>query len=131
MIRTTSLVVDSWAWLELFDGSTRGKEVQDHLDAAGSVFTTVLTLAEVISVVERRKHSGERALQVIQSNSKILIPTAEDSFLAGKLHAEMKSARRNMSLSDSFVLQEARKLDAKVITGDPDFKGIKEVEFIG
>jgi len=131
LTHTTSIVVDSWAWLELFGGSAKGKEVEGRMSSARSVFTTALTLAEVVSVTARRKQPAEKAYEVIQSNSRIVAPTAEDSFLAGKLHAEIKSTRRNFSLADSFVLQAARKLDAKVITADPDFKGIEEADFLG
>jgi predicted nucleic acid-binding protein len=37
----------------------------------------------------------------------------------------------NFGLADSFVLQLARKVGAKVLTGDSDFKGLREAEYIG
>ncbi len=49
---------------------------------------------------------------------------------AGKLHADLKKDRKNISLADAFVLLTAKKLNARVVTGDPDFKGLREVILI-
>jgi predicted nucleic acid-binding protein len=49
---------------------------------------------------------------------------------AGEIHAIEKKLSPNFSLPDSFVLQLARKLGAKVLTGDPDFRKVKEAELI-
>ena len=39
--------------------------------------------------------------------------------------------RVQLSLGDSIIVATARKLDAKVVTGDKELKGMKEVLFIG
>ncbi len=44
----------------------------------------------------------------------------------GLLYAEIKAGNKNFGLADSFVLFTARKLGAKVHTGDPDFRGIQD-----
>ena len=48
---------------------------------------------------------------------------------AGLLHARVRKGSPNFSLGDAFVLQLARKPRGKVMTGDPDFRGIREAEF--
>jgi predicted nucleic acid-binding protein len=116
--------------MELFSGSERGMMVEEYISKAKSVFTTAISLAEVASAVERRKKPAEKAYEIIQGNSRIVLPTAEDSVKAGKLHAEMKARTPNFGLADSFVLQLARKIGARVLTGDPDFRGIKEAELL-
>ena len=126
LTRTSKLVVDSWAWLELFAGSARGKRVQAEMEASSQSFTSTVSLAEVTSVIARRGMPVDQATSTIRSNSKILPPDQDDAIEAGKLHAELKSRIPNFSLADAFVLQLARKVDAKVLTGDLDFKGLRE-----
>ena len=43
----------------------------------------------------------------------------------------MKKKIRDFGLIDAIILTTARKLKAKVVTGDPHFKKFKEVVFIG
>ena len=131
------MVVDKPGGCTSHDVVARVRRILDqraigHLGTLDPMATGVLPL--VLGRMTRLSQfysAAEKAYEVIQSNSRIVAPTAEDSFLAGKLHAEIKSTRRNFSLADSFVLQAARKLDAKVITADPDFKGIEEADFLG
>ncbi len=131
MTRTpSSLVVDSWAWLELFSGSDRGKRVEKEIEKAEKVFTSAISLAEVVSVATRRKRPTEEKIAVIRSQSVVLVPSSDDAVEAGLLHAEAKAEAPGFSLADAFVLQAARKLGARVLTGDPDFRGIKDAELI-
>ena len=58
--------------------------------------------------------------------SKIIIGSPEFAKEVGVLHAEVKKKIPNFSLGDAFVLQTAKSLNAKVLTGDPDFRSIKE-----
>jgi len=117
--------------MELFNGSEQARIIETKLSLATEVLTSVVSLAEVASVITRRKRPAEKAIEVIMSNSKIAVPSSEDAIEAGLLHAEQKAERRNFSLADAFVLQLARKVGAKILTGDPDFKGIKEATLVG
>jgi len=127
---TSRLVVDAWAWLELFMGSKKGKEVESLLANSTESLTTVVTLAEVVSVALRRDRPTEDKVAVIRSLSRVVAPTPSDAIEAGIIHAKTKEVTPNFSLADAFVLQLARKTGAKVLTGDPDFRGIKETEII-
>jgi predicted nucleic acid-binding protein len=123
---TRRLVVDSWAWLEIFNGSEKGKKAAALLSASGEVFTHAVTLAEVVSTVARRGRPVDDARLAIQASSKVLVPSSEDAVRAGLLHAQMKKRSPNFSLADAFALDGARSVGAKVLTGDPDFAGVKE-----
>jgi len=46
------------------------------------------------------------------------------------LHAEMRKQMKDFGLSDAFVMATARKLNARVLTGNPHFKGLKEAVMI-
>ena len=43
---------------------------------------------------------------------------------------EIRKKIKDFGLADVFVLLTARKLNAKIITGDPHFKGFKEAILI-
>jgi len=128
---TPRLVVDSWAWLELFMGTNGGKEVESRMANSTESLTTVVTVAEVISVALRRKRTIEDKIAVIRSMSRVVPPTPDDAVEAGIIHAKTKVTNPNFSLADAFVLQLARKTGSKILTGDPDFRGIKEAVFVG
>ncbi len=129
MTPASKLVVDSWAWLELFSGSERGRKV-DELLAAGEAFTSVVSLSEVVSVSARRGRPTDDKVAVIRSQSRVMAPSYDDAVEVGHLHAVTKKQSPNFSLSDAFVLQLAKKLGAKVLTGDLDFQGVKDAVLV-
>lgn len=123
----TDLVIDSWAWIEYLNGSELGSKVRDMImDERNKLFTHVVSVAEIISKEKRRKKDPETAWKAVTSLSKILQIDESESKAVGLLHAEIKTRKKNFGLADSFVLYAARKLGGRVLTGDPDFKGVDE-----
>ena len=120
-------VLDSWAWIEYFEGSSKGEKVKDMIsDSRNEVFTHSVSVAEIISKAKRSGKDTDDIWMAITNNSKVLETNAEESKDAGITHASVKSKSRNFSLADAFILATARKLKARVITGDTDFKNIAE-----
>lgn len=126
----TSLVVDSWAWVEYLDGSPMGGQADKAMQKAPELWTSLVSIAEVVSKYKRKGRDEGPAVSAMTTLSRIGTPNLEDARQAGRIHAEVKQEAPNFSFADSFVLQLARKLDAKVLTGDPDFRGLKEAELI-
>jgi len=123
----TDIVIDSWAWIEYLDGSELGSRIRDIImDERNRLYTHVVSVAEIVSKEKRRKKDPEKAWKAITSLTKVLQINETDSKEVGFLHADIRSKNKNFGLSDSFVLHAARKLDGRVLTGDPDFKGIPE-----
>jgi PIN domain nuclease of toxin-antitoxin system len=125
------LVVDSWAWVEYLRGSEIGQIVDMRISAAGELWTSAVSLTEVVSKYRREKLSEQVAIDAMSALSRFGIPSRDDAIEAGRLHAEIKAKSANFGLADAFVIHLARKVNGKVLTGDPDFKGIREAEFIG
>ncbi len=124
-------VVDAWAWVEYLVGSTFGAKLRDILDEDGSeVYTCAVTLGEVVSKVAREGRDVEAAYTMLLSNSQVVDVDEELSKQAGLLHCEMRKALKDFGLADAYVLATARKLKAKVLTGDVHFKGVKEAVLI-
>ena len=51
---------------------------------------------------------------------------SETSILAGQIHFEEKKKNKDFGMLDAFVVAAAKKLNAKILTGDNDFKHFKE-----
>jgi predicted nucleic acid-binding protein len=116
------IVADAYAWIEYLDGTRRGEKLRDLLRTGVEIYTSAITLAEVVSKAARTDRDHETAHTVIRGNSTIVGADEQLSHDAGLLHAEMRKTIRDFDLSDAYVLATARKLDAKVLTGDPHFR---------
>jgi len=124
-------VIDAWAWMEYLDGSVKGKTVHDLTQNEDhEVFTSAVSLAEVLSKVLRQGKDQTVAKEAVCQLSKIVVADEALASRAGELHAKIKRRTPNFSLGDSFVLATAGKISATVVTGDPDFKGVTGVKFI-
>ena len=124
-------MVDAWAWVEYLIGSEFGTKLKEVLDEDSSeVYTCAITLAEVISKVAREGRDVEAAYTMLLSNSQVINVNEELSKHAGLLHCEMRRSLKDFGLADAYVLATARKLKAKVLTGDMHFKGVKEAVLI-
>ena len=69
-------------------------------------------------------------MELLSSNSKIIPIDGSFAHDAGKLHAEIKEKTKNFSYGDAFALLTAKKFNASLVTGDPDFKGMKNIIFL-
>lgn len=127
----TRYVVDAYAWIEYLDGSEKGKNVARIIeDSQNEVFTSSATLAEVTAKFLRTNKDVKIALTVINSMSNVINITQELGFMAGHLHFEAKKKVKYFGMLDAFVAATAKKLNAKILTGDDDFKHFKEAVFI-
>ena len=131
MTRMTRYVVDSWAWLEYLLGSPAGKKAAGFIDDGDEVWTHVVTVAEVASKLRRAGKDHKIAVERISSLSRLIPVDGGDAPEVGALHADTRKKSPNFSLADAFVLHLAKKSSRKVLTGDPDFSGLKEAEFVG
>jgi len=127
----TDFVIDSWAWIEYLDGSRLGSKVRDVImNERNTIYTHVVSVAEIISKEIRQNKDPEIAWKAITNLSKILQLDETDARAVGFLHAKIKSKNGNFGLADSFVLYSAKKLGGRVLTGDPDFKGVPEATLL-
>jgi len=133
------IVVDTYAWIELFIGSEKGRIVKEKLGSAEEVYTPDIVLAELarkyaregieLSVVEGRLSKISEISRIIPIDKGIAMKAAEvDRELKDKAK---KACLREPSLVDAIVLATARALNANLITGDQHFKEESETIWIG
>jgi predicted nucleic acid-binding protein len=124
-------IIDAYAWIEYFIGSKVGEKVRSVLDAENNeIYTCAITVAEVVSKTAREGQNFETAYDVLTSNSQVVCVDEEISKTTGLLHSQMRETEKDFGLADAYVLAIAREIDAKVLTGDLHFKGVKEAVFI-
>jgi predicted nucleic acid-binding protein len=131
-------VIDSYAWIEHFAGSTNANTVKEILENADELYTPDVVLAEIARKYIRDNVDNDiikKRLQQIADNSKIVYLDPKLAFESANCYREIESsARKNKcntpSLADAIVLATARMLHAKVLTGDTHFKNLPETIWI-
>ncbi len=128
---TREYVVDAYAWIEYLIGSEIGARVKVILeDENNGIYTSAVTLGEVISKIAREEQDVCTAYRILLSNSDVIDVDEELSKQTGIIQAEMRKSKKNFGLADAFVLATARKLGTRILTGDPHFQGIKEATLV-
>jgi len=125
-------IIDSYAWVEYFIASDKGKQVKEIIESnKNEIFTSVIVIAEVMSISKRENMDAEQAYNTILGLSKIHYFDEKFAKELGILHSEIRKKIKDFGMVDCLLLLTARKLGAKVVTGDPHFKDFKDVIFIG
>jgi len=123
------IVLDAYAWIEYLDGTEEGVKVKEMLEN-NECYTLSLNLAEVVSKAKRTGRDVDVVYKAITSNSVVLTLNVDLAKDGGLLHAEIYKKIKDMGLADCLLLQAAREINAKVVTGDRHFKEFKEVILI-
>ncbi|MFQ5975135.1 MAG: type II toxin-antitoxin system VapC family toxin [Candidatus Hydrothermarchaeales archaeon] len=122
------VLIDSWAWIEFFKGSKAGEKVKDFISGSDIAVISAINMAEVYRwfLGSYTETEAEEARGVIKETCYVVPVTEAIAVNAAKIKHKKK-----WGLGDSIAYATAKQEKAEVITGDPDFKGIKDVVFIG
>jgi len=123
------IVFDTYAWVEYFRGSLQGKKVQGFL-AKEEVLTPVLVLVELSVKSAKEGWDFEKHLEFIKSKSLIVGINEEIIKQAGGFYVAMRKKNPSFGLIDALIFLVAKEHQAKIITGDPHFKNLENVEFL-
>jgi predicted nucleic acid-binding protein len=127
----TRFIVDSHAWIEYLLSTEAGEKVKKILEnQENKIFTHIFSLAEISSRLTRAGAEYSKSISVIISDSEIIETSPEISARAGELHANMRKEIKDFGLVDAFILLAAKEMGAKILTGDPHFRHIKEAVMI-
>ena len=131
-------VVDSYAWIEHFLGSEKGKKADKVLLDSEELYTPDVVLAEVARKYMREGINDsiiEERLGQMEDASSIIGLDSQTALVAAKCYLEMEARAKNQkqptpSLFDAIVLAVGRALNAKVLTGDQHFKNLPETSWL-
>lgn len=127
----TKYILDTFAWIEYFEGSKQGKKVEEFItDHENEIFTCAAMIAEIVSKAKRTGKDATVACAAIETLSKVIEVDNELAKLAGILHAEQKIKMVDFGMMDAFLLAASKRMGATIVTGDPHFKKMENVEFL-
>lgn len=133
------IVVDSYAWIELFIGSDEGDVVKEKLSEAEEIYTPDIVLAELARKYRRERIDAQiiaERLSKIVELSRIVPIDKKVAVKAAEMDLELREEARKKGLGipglfDAIVLAVTHIIGAKLITGDEHFRGRPEVIWIG
>src|SRR3989338_2194656 len=126
-----SLVLDTYAWIEYFEGSPSGLKVKEILeDSKQPLFTPSIVLAELSDAVVKGKvkTNWDDLVRFVVFNTQIKDIDPSIALEAGMIKNEMRKKHPDFGLVDAIVLATSRKTDSKLLTGDPHL--ISEVDVV-
>lgn len=122
----TKYVLDTFAWIEYLIASKKGTLIKEIIESQqNEIFTSLISISEAMSIAKREGMDYSQTFLTIINLSKIYEINLDFAKEAGLLHADIKVKIKDFGLADTFILLTARKLQAKVVTGNPHFKSFK------
>jgi predicted nucleic acid-binding protein len=129
---SSEFVIDSYAWIEYFAGSTKGARARNYIQE-GDAATPTVVIAELSRKFIREVAAGRESpegrltrLSFVRASTTIADLTDEIATSAGEIDVDRKKKIRDWGLADSIVLSTARTLSAKVVTGDKHFRDLRD-----
>jgi len=123
------VILDSFAWIEFFNGTEKGKKVEEKLTET-MCYTSLIALAEISEFCARSNKDFNKFFEKIISVSTILPIDQEISILAGSVNFHRKKKVRDWGMMDSILLSTALIFNLKILTGDKHFEDLPNVEMI-
>jgi predicted nucleic acid-binding protein len=133
------IVIDAYAWIELFLGSEKGRKAKEIIEDADEVYTPDTVLAEIARKYLREgvdEKNIDARLETIVAASNIAHIDAKLAIEAARCYVELAMNARRLklkspSLFDAIVLATGRLLRSKIVTGDEHFRNLSETLWVG
>ena len=122
MVKNMTLVLDTFALVELFEGSEKGKLVKKLIEKDNDVYISVLTIYELGTYLEREigKKGSDPYIRSISTHYKMINIDEDISFIAIGLKPKTK-----LPAIDCLIYASAKSVNAKVVSGCKHFKNIE------
>jgi predicted nucleic acid-binding protein len=110
LARNRAVILDTFAWIEYFNGTSAGEKVRGVLET-GLVVTPAIVVAELSE--KHRRLNREFGPKY-------------DFVKARELNFERKKKVKGWGMADSIILATARRAGSRIVTGDPHFRDLTE-----
>lgn len=116
---------DSYAWIEYFAGTGRGKLVRTYVEGNDPLFTPSVCLTEIKAKYLKEGKDPSARLDFILDRGPIIALDEEIALKAAefKIHSRLHTV-------DALIYAAARSKETVLVTGDRHFKGLKDIEFL-
>jgi len=121
-----TVLIDSWAWIEYFKGSSYGIKSKDFIEGNEEIITSSINVAEVYNFLLKNNIYKQNLIDFMIKTSFVIVIDTNIALQAAKYKFEKK-----FGMADAIVLATAKFHNAKIITGDDDFKDEENVTYIG
>ena len=127
-MKTSELVFDSWAWIEVLKGTPTGQRLWKHIQAR-RVVTPAFAVAEVARKMHREQGLAAADEFVAAARIRTTIQPLDDDIAAtaAQLLSHLRKRDAAASLADATMLATARRLGIPLVSRDPCFKGCADV----
>ena len=137
MSRRGRYVIDTYAWVEYLIGSESGARARPYIEG-GNAITPSIVLTELrkwflreIEAGRRQENEMRRVMSFIELTTEVLPLDVNLAIKAGEVDFLMKKRIKGWPIADSIIYSAAKENAAEIVTGDPHFKGLDNVIFIG
>ena len=121
-------MIDSWAWVEYWKGGKLAEEAASYIDGDEDSVVSTMNLAEVYLAIARSYDEATAGEKIATMEKRChVVPVERDI----AIEAAKIKRKEKLGLADSLIMATARQVGAKVVTGDPDMKGFRDVVFLG
>ena len=122
-----TVLIDSWVWIEYFQGSKKGEVVKKYFEGEEHIIISTINISEVFRHVMSRltRKDAESAIDYMLKTSFVIPVNVDIAIKSAIIKHEKK-----WGLGDSIILATAQQHNATVVTGDPDFRSEKNVVFL-
>ena len=125
-------IIDTYAWIEYLNGSSKGKILRKLFESAEDKFITMeCCLSELAGYSLKTNQDFESMLEIVKINSIILPVLAKNWLEAARIKDELRKNRPHFGLIDAILVSKRKELKCKLISGDDHFKNLKDVVYIG
>lgn len=124
-----TVLIDSWAWIEYFKGSKLGGEAKKLIeDSEERAIVSAINIAEVYGWILRfyDEKIAEEKKAAMRERAFVCDVDEETAVEAAKTRHQKK-----WGLGDAIVYATAKKADATIVTGDPHFRDLEQIIFLG
>ena len=128
-------LLDTWAWIEFYIGSEKGREVYEKLKSDEKCYTSIVSIAELsdnyISGNLKSDMAWPEIRGFVESKTEVINLNTEICSEAGKIKNEGRKEFPDFGLMDGIILATAKQNDLKLITGDKHLKDRNRTEKLG
>jgi predicted nucleic acid-binding protein len=118
------VVLDTWAWIEYWKGN---EEVREIIVGPEDKITSMITIAELERFYGANTERMDSMVTKIRARSRLVPVDLAIARTAGSVRRNMKEG----GIADAIIYATALKNRARVVTGDPHFKTMEHVIFVG
>ena len=129
-IDMTEYILDTWAWIEFYTGSEKGKTIYEVLESDQKCYTSIISVAELsdnyFSGNLKSDHEWKEVRNFVESQTEIIELNPEICGKAGEIKKEERKRHPEISLMDTIILAKAREKKLEIITGDKHLQNREE-----